>query len=97
MSVPSLVCLLSAVGGGGRSPYWRVEEKVSQRIWLCSSSCSMNGAHLGNELVSAVAPMSATPGLLALVSGIGAVVPVSEVKKIVAVRSVSASHDASAG
>ena len=56
----------------------------------------MNGDHFGNELVSAVVVPSATPGPLALVSGIGALPPLEiEVRNIVAVASVSASHDLS--
>src|SRR5579863_583895 len=96
-SVPILVSsLLADEAGGARRPYCRVEEKVSQTSCCCSVSCSTNGAHFGNELVSAVAPMSATPGPLALASGIGEVPPLEiEVRNIVAVASVSASHDLS--
>ena len=54
----------------------------------------MKGAHLGKELVSAVTPISATPGPFALASATG-VAPVNEVRKTVAVMSVSASQDLS--
>src|SRR5579871_3772869 len=82
--------------GGERSPYCRVEENVTQMIWCISSSFWMNGAQRGYELVRTVLPLSATPGLFAFVSGIGAAPP-REVRNIVAVGSVSASHDLSAG
>src|SRR5436305_10355419 len=94
--VPSLVSLLSAVdGGGARSPYCRVEEKVNQTSCCCSLSFSMKGDHLGNELVSAVVAPSATPPRLALSSAIGVPPPLIFVRNIVAVASVSASHDRS--
>src|SRR5579871_2581155 len=86
----------NVLADGARRPYCRVEENVTQMIWCSSSSFWMNGAHLGYELVRTVLPLSATPGLFALVSAIG-VAPPSEVRNIVAVGSVSASHDLSAG
>src|SRR5579871_5670949 len=87
ISVPFVVSPVSAGAGGDRRPYCRVDEKVNQSTCFISSRRSMNGAHLGNEFVSAVAPPSATPGLLALASNTG-VAPSSEVRKIVAVMSV---------
>jgi len=86
MSVPMSVSSWEAGAGGERRPYWRVDENVSQMRWFISSRSSMNGAHLGNELVSAVLPLSATPGLLAATSARGAR-PDSDVRKIVAVAS----------
>src|SRR5450631_602802 len=94
MRVPFVFSPVLAGAGGDRRPYCRVDEKVNQRTWRISSSCSMKGAHLGNEFVSAVAPLSPTPGLLALVKATG-VAPLSDVRKIVAVMSVSASQDLS--
>src|SRR6185312_13887370 len=94
INVPLVVSPVSAGAGGVRRPYCRVDEKVNQRTLLISSSFCTKGAHLGNELVSAVVVPSPTPGPLARASGIGAV-PDREVKNMVAVASVSASHDLS--
>src|ERR1700726_3770314 len=91
ISVPLVVSLVSAGAGGERSPYWRVEENVSQTILSSSSSCSTKGAHLGNEFVSAVLPASATPGPLALASATAAAFGASGAMYILAVASVSAS------
>src|SRR5450755_961006 len=62
MSVPFVVSPVLAGAGGDRRPYCRVDEKVNHTTCRISSNCSMKGAHLGKELVSAVAPISATPG-----------------------------------
>src|SRR5450755_3985827 len=71
INVPLSVSPVLAGGGGDRNPYWRVDEKVSQRTLCISSSVSMNGAHLGKESVKLVLLPSATPGAFALVSGTG--------------------------
>jgi hypothetical protein len=54
MSVPVLDSLVSLGVGGDRSPYCRVEEKVSQTSLSVSFRFEMKGDHLGKELVSAV-------------------------------------------
>jgi hypothetical protein len=80
-------------GGGWRRPYWRIDEKVSQRRFCCSESWNTNGAHLGNELVRLVFPASATPGVFARPSAAGC--PAAggrDIVQIVAVGSESASH-----
>src|SRR6185437_12378580 len=97
MSVPVLASALFVDdGGGGRRPYWRVDEKVSHTSLSSSLRLETKGDHLGNELVSAVVVLSAIPGPLALASMTGFAPPLEiEVRKMVAVASVSASHETS--
>src|SRR6266567_6122740 len=90
ISVPDALSLL-LLAGGGRRPYWRIEDTVSHSSACPSASWKVNGAHLGNELVRAVLPLSATPGPFAAASATGLVASGgSAVAHIVAVGSLSA-------
>src|SRR4051812_40185141 len=95
ISVPDVLSLL-LFDGGGRSPYWRIDDTVSHSSVCCSSSANVNGAHLGNELVRLVVALSATPGASAAASSTGLVAAGgSGVAHIFADGSLSASHDMS--
>src|SRR5882724_4512296 len=73
MSVPVALSLL-LLAGGGRRPYWRIDDTVSHSKDWPSASWNVNGDHFGNELVRSVVPLSATPGPLALAISTGLVV-----------------------
>src|SRR5262245_23117857 len=90
ISVPDALSL-PLPAGGGRRPYWRIDETVSHSRVRCSLSWKVNGAHLGNELVRSVLPLSATPGALAAASATARVAPGgSGVAHILAEGSLSA-------
>src|SRR5262245_42090226 len=57
-------------GGGLRSPYWRVDEKVTHSSLLPFSAVrwKTNGLHFGNELVRSWLAPSVMPGALARAS-----------------------------